>query len=325
MLQNKFIYFLAIIESKKEMKAAVFHEYGGPVEIAEVARPKLQDSNVLVEVHAASLNPIDNILRAGFLRQMLELTFPHVKGYDVSGTVVEIGNNVKNVKIGDEVFARPNQMDAGSIAEFARIQEGELAIKPSNLTHEQAASVPLAGLTAWQALVTKGKIKEGNKVLIHAGSGGVGTLAIQIAKHFGAFVATTTSGKNVALVKELGADLVIDYTTQNFEDELSNCDLVIDTIGGETLARSFKVLKKGGKMVSIKSQDNDNLAQKHNVHFEWFFMSPDGKMLSELAGLISQGAIKTVIDSVFRMDQAAEAFDRLATGRAKGKIIIAVK
>ena len=307
------------------MKAAVFHEYGGPVEIAEVARPKLQDSNVLVEVHAASLNPIDNILRAGFLRQMLELTFPHVKGYDVSGTVVEIGNNVKNVKIGDEVFARPNQMDAGSIAEFARIQEDELAIKPSNLTHEQAASVPLAGLTAWQALVTKGKIKEGNKVLIHAGSGGVGTLAIQIAKHFGAFVATTTSGKNVALVKELGADLVIDYTTQNFEDELSNCDLVIDTIGGETLARSFKVLKKGGKMVSIKSQDNDNLAQKHNVHFEWFFMSPDGKMLSELAGLISQGAIKTVIDSVFHMDQAAEAFDRLATGRAKGKIIIAVK
>lgn len=307
------------------MKAAVFHKYDGPVEIAEVARPKLQDSSVLVEVYAASLNPIDNILRAGFLRQMLELTFPHVKGYDVSGRVVEIGKNVKNVKIGDEVFARPNQMDAGSIAEFARIQGDELAIKPSNLTHVQAASVPLAGLTAWQALVTKGKIKEGNKVLIHAGSGGVGTLAIQIAKHFGAFVVTTTSGKNVGLVSELGADLIIDYTIQNFEDELSDCDLVIDTIGGETLARSFKVLKKGGKMVSIKSQDNDNLAQKYGVHFEWFFMSPDGKMLSELAGLISQGAIKTVIDSVFRMDQAAEAFDLLATGRAKGKIVIAVQ
>ncbi len=325
MLENKFMYFLAIIESKKEMKAAVFHEYGGPVEIAEVARPKLQDSNVLVEVHAASLNPIDNILRAGFLRQMLELTFPHVKGYDVSGTVVEIGNNVKNIKIGDEVFARPNQLDAGSIAEFARIQEDELAIKPSNVTHEQAASVPLAGLTAWQALVTKGKIKEGNKVLIHAGSGGVGSLAIQIAKHFGAFVATTTSGKNVGLVKELGADLIIDYTTQNFEDELSDCDLVIDTLGGDTLTRSFKVLKKGGTMISIKSQDNDNLANKYGVHFEWFFMSPDGKMLSELAKLINQGNVKTVIDSVFRMDQVAEAFDRLATGRAKGKIVIAVK
>ena len=307
------------------MKAAVFHEYEGPVEIAEVARPKLQDSSVLVEVYAASLNPIDNILRAGFLRQMLELTFPHVKGYDVSGKVVEIGKNVKNVKIGDEVFARPNQMDAGSVAEFARIQEDELAIKPSNMTHEQAASVPLAGLTAWQALITKGKIKEGNKVLIHAGSGGVGTLAIQIAKHFGAFVATTTSGKNAGLVKELGADLVIDYTTQNFEDELSDCDLVIDTIGGETLARSFKVLKKGGKMVSVKSHDNENLAEKYGVHFEWFFMSPDGKKLSELAKLISQGTVKTVIDSVFHMDQAAEAFDKLSTGRAKGKIVIAVK
>ena len=307
------------------MKAAVFHEYDGPVEIAEIARPKLQDSSVLVEVYAASLNPIDNILRAGFLRQMLELTFPHVKGYDVSGRVVEIGKNVKNVKIGDEVFAGPNQMDAGSIAEFARIQGDDLAIKPSNLTHVQAASVPLAGLTTWQAIVTKGKIKEGNKVLIHAGSGGVGTLAIQIAKHFGAFVVTTTSGKNVGLVSELGADLIIDYTIQNFEDELSDCDLVIDTIGGETLARSFKVLKKGGKMVSIKSQDNDNLAQKYGVHFEWFFMSPDGKMLSELAGLISQEAIKTVIDSVFPMDQAAEAFDLLATGRAKGKIVIAVQ
>lgn len=307
------------------MKAAVFHEYEGPVEIAEVAKPELQDSSVLVEVYAASLNPIDNILRAGYLRQMLELTFPHVKGYDVSGTVVEIGNNVKNVKIGDEVFARPNQMDAGSIAEFARIQEDELAIKPSNLTHEQAASVPLAGLTAWQALVTKGKIKEGNKVLIHAGSGGVGTLAIQIAKHFGAFVATTTSGKNVGIVKELGADLVIDYTTQNFEGELSDYDLAIDTLGGDTLTRSFKVLKKGGTMVSIKSQDNDNLAEKYGVHFEWFFMSPDGNMLSELAKLINQGTVKTVIDSVFRMDQVAAAFDRLATGRAKGKIVIAVQ
>jgi NADPH:quinone reductase-like Zn-dependent oxidoreductase len=161
--------------------------------------------------------------------------------------------------------------------------------------------------------------------LIHAGSGGVGTRAIQIAKHFGAFVATTTSDKNAGLVKELGADLIINYTTQNFEDELSDYDLVIDTIGGETLARSFKVLKKGGTMVSVKSQDNNNLAEKYGVHFEWFFMSPDGKMLSELAKLISQGTVKTVIDSIFRMNQAAEAFDRLATGRAKGKIVIAVK
>ena len=307
------------------MKAAVFREYEAPVEIAEVAKPALKDGSVLIEVHAASLNPIDNILRAGYLRQMLELSFPHVKGYDVSGTVIEVGKDVKSVKVGDEVFARPNQMDAGAVAEFARIQEGELAIKPANMTHEQAASLPLAGLTAWQALVSKGNIKAGDKVLIHAGSGGVGAFAIQIAKHFGAFVATTTSGKNVDRVKDLGADQVIDYTTQKFEDQLSDFDLVIDTIGGETLARSFEVLKQGGTMVSVKNQDNEGLAEKYGVQFEWFFMSPDGEMLTELAKLVSDGTVKTVIDSTFPMDQAADAFDKLATGRAVGKIVVTVK
>jgi NADPH:quinone reductase-like Zn-dependent oxidoreductase len=306
------------------MKAAVYHDYAAPVVIAEVAHPDLQDGAVLIKVHAASLNPIDNILRAGYLRQMLELSFPHVKGYDVSGTVVEVGKNVQGVKIGDEVFARPNQEDAGAIAEFARIQENELAIKPANISHEEAASVPLAGLTAWQALVTKGNIKEGDKVLIHAGSGGVGTLAIQIAKHFGAFVATTTSAKNVELVKDLGADLVIDYTSQAFEGEVSNYDLVFDTIGGETLSRSFEVLKKGGTVVSVKDQDKEGLAEKYGVGFEWFFMWPDGEMLTELGRLISEGTIKTVIDSTYPMDQAAAAFDRLATGRAKGKIVVSV-
>ena len=307
------------------MKAAVYHDYAAPVEIVEVAKPLLQDSSVLIQVHAASLNPIDNILRSGYLRQMLELSFPHVKGYDVSGTVVEIGKDVKGVKIGDEVFARPNQEDAGAIAEFARLQESELAIKPANISHEQAASVPLAGLTAWQALVSKGNIQSGDKVLIHAGSGGVGTLAIQIAKHFGAFVATTTSGKNADLVKDLGADLVIDYTTQSFEYELSDYDLVIDTMGGETLERSFKVLKKGGTIVSVKNQDNDGLAAKYGVNFEWFFMWPDGEMLAELGKLLSDGTVKTVIDSSYPMDQSAEAFDRLATGRAKGKIVVSIK
>jgi NADPH:quinone reductase-like Zn-dependent oxidoreductase len=232
---------------------------------------------------------------------------------------------VRNVKLGDEVFARPNQKDAGAIAEFARLQESELAIKPANISHEQAASVPLAGLTAWQALVTKGGIKKGDKVLIHAGSGGVGTFAIQIAKHFGAFVATTTSSKNADMVKDLGADLVIDYTSQKFEDVVSDYDLVIDTIGGDTLERSFKVLKKGGVLVSVKSQDNDGLAEKYGVRFEWFFMWPDGEMLAELAKLISDGTVKTVIDSTFPMSRSADAFERLATGRAKGKIVVSIK
>jgi NADPH:quinone reductase-like Zn-dependent oxidoreductase len=307
------------------MKAAVYHDYAAPVEIAHVAKPEMQDGSVLIQVHAASLNPIDNILRAGYLRQMLELRFPHVKGYDVSGTIVEIGKDVKSVKIGDEVFARPNQEDAGAIAEFARLQEGELAKKPANISHEQAASVPLAGLTAWQALVSKGNIQAGDKVLIHAGSGGVGTLAIQIAKHFGAFVATTTSGKNAELVKDLGADLVIDYTTQSFENELSDYDLVIDTMGGEILKRSFKVLKKGGTIVSVKDQDTDGLASKYGVNFEWLFMWPDGEMLAELGKLLSDGTVRTVIDSTYPMEQSAEAFDRLATGRAKGKIVVSIK
>ena len=304
------------------MRAVAYQNYNSNIEIIEVAKPKLQDKSVLVEVHAAGINPIDNILHAGYLQQMLELSFPHIMGYDLSGIVVEVGKDVRSVKVGDEVFARPNQEDAGSIAEFARVHENELAIKPKNISHIDAASVPLAGLTAWQALVTKGNINRGDKVLIHAGSGGVGTLAIQIAKYFGAEVTTTTSSKNKDLVKSLGADLVIDYTTQSFENELSNYDLVIDAIGGDTLTKSFKVLKKGGRLVSIKGQDTENLAKEYGVNFEWFFMSPDGKMLTEIASLISQGTIKTVIDSTYSMKQAPEAFELLAKGRAKGKIVI---
>lgn len=306
------------------MKAAIIKDYAAPIEVSEIAKPVLQDGSVLIEVSAASLNPIDNILRAGYMKEMVPLSFPHVMGYDVSGTVVEVGEDVRAFKAGDEVFARPNQNDAGAIAQFARLQESELALKPANLSHRNAASVPLAGLTAWQALVSKGNIKSGDKVLIHAGSGGVGCFAIQIAKHFGAFVATTTSAKNAKLVKELGADLVIDYKTQNIESALSDYDLVIDMIGGETLDRSFKVLKKGGAMVSIKGQDTKGLAEKYGVRFEWFFMSPDGKMLANLANLISQGAIKPVIDSVFPLEQVSAAYDRLATGRAVGKIIVTV-
>ena len=307
------------------MRAVAYQNYNSNIEIIEVAKPKLQDKSVLVEVHAAGINPIDNILHAGYLQQMLELSFPHIMGYDVSGIVVEVGKEVRGVKVGDEVFARPNQEDAGSIAEFARVHENELAIKPKNMSHIDAASVPLAGLTAWQALATKDEIKRGDKVLIHAGSGGVGTFAIQIAKYFGAMVTTTTSSKNTDLVKSLGADLVIDYTTQSFEDELSDYDLVIDAIGGDTLTNSFKVLKKGGRLISIKGQDTENLAKDYGVNFEWFFMSPDGAMLTELATLISQGTIKTVIDSTYPMEQAPKAFEILAKGRAKGKIVITIK
>jgi len=307
------------------MKAAIIRDYEAAVEIAEIEKPALQDDTVIVEVHAASLNPIDNILRAGHLRQMMELTFPHVMGYDVSGVVVEVGRNVKSIKIGDAVLARPNQEDAGAVAEFARLKENELAIKPASLSHTDAASIPLAGLTAWQAMITKGQLKKDDKVLIHAGSGGVGTLAIQIAKHFGAYVATTTSAKNVELVKSLGADLVIDYKAEKFQEKLSDYDLVFDMLGGDTMVESFKVLKKSGSLISIKGEDTDNLAAKYEVQFENFFMSPDGKILTELVALFDSGSVKPVIDSVFPFAQVADAYDRLATGRSVGKIVIDVK
>ncbi len=307
------------------MKAAIIQDYNTDVEITDVAIPDLKDDSVIIEVHAASVNPIDNILRAGYLKDMMPLTFPHVMGYDIAGDVVKVGKDVQNVKVGDAVFARPNQDDAGAIAEFARIKENELAIKPANISYTDAASVPLAGLTAWQALISKGELKKGDKVLIHAGSGGVGTFAIQIAKHFGAYVATTTSAKNAELVRSLGADLVIDYKTRNFEDELSDYDLVLDALGGDALNNSFKVLKKGGVLISIKGQDTEGLAEKYGVRFEWFFMSPDGEMLAELGALIGDGVVKPIIDSIHPMDQAATAYDRLATGRATGKIVITVK
>lgn len=306
------------------MKAATIAGYEAPVAITEIDKPVLNNDSVVIKVHAASLNPIDSILRSGVMKEMMPLSFPHVMAYDVAGEVVEVGADVSTFKVGDAVFARPNQEDAGAIAEFARVKEGELALKPANISYAQAATVPLAGLTAWQALVTKGNLKKGDKVLIHAGSGGVGTLAIQIAKHFGAHVATTVSARNFDLVKKLGADEIIDYKAQKFEDELSDYDLVFDMLGGETLNRSFKVLKKGGVLVSIKGQDTDNLAPKHDVRFEWFFMEPDGAMLAELGDLIKDGTVTTVIDSTYPMSRAADAYDALNEGHAVGKIVVTV-
>ena len=306
------------------MKAAVIREYGAAIEISDVPQPSLLADSVLIEVHAASVNPVDGIVQAGYLKEMMPITFPFTMGFDVSGVVVEVGDQVSKFKIGDEVFSRPNGMQAGTIAEYAVIKEEELAIKPSNISHQEAASIPLVGLTAWQAMVTKGNLQKGQKILIHAGSGGVGTLAIQMAKHLGAEVATTTSAVNAEMVKHLGADVVIDYKTQKFEEELSDYDLVFDMMGGEIMEKSFKILKKGGCLVSIKGEDSKGLAKQYGVRFEAFFMWPSGEMLSQLAQLISDGALKPVIDRTFSIDQVQEAYGYLQGGRAKGKIVIQV-
>ena len=307
------------------MKAAVIREYGAAIEISDVPQPALLADSVLIEVHAASVNPVDGIVQAGYLKEMMPINFPFTMGFDVSGVVVEVGDQVRKFKIGDEVFSRPNGMQAGTIAEYAVIKEEELAIKPSNISHQEAASIPLVGLTAWQAMVTKGNLQKGQKILIHAGSGGVGTLAIQMAKHLGAEVATTTSAVNAEMVKNLGADVVIDYKTQKFEEELSDYDLVFDMMGGEIMEKSFKILKKGGCLVSIKGEDSKGLAKQYGVRFEAFFMWPSGEMLSQLAQLISDGALKPVIDRTFLIDQVQEAYGYLQGGRAKGKIVIQVK
>jgi NADPH:quinone reductase-like Zn-dependent oxidoreductase len=308
------------------MKAAVIKEYGAQVEIIDVPRPELLADSVLIEVHASSVNPVDGIVQAGYLKEMMPITFPFTMGFDVSGVVLEVGDQVSKLKIGDEVFSRPNGIQAGTFAEFAVIKEEELALKPLNISHQEAASIPLVGLTAFQAMVTKANLQKGQKILIHAGSGGVGTLAIQIAKHLGAYVATTTSGSNTEMVKNLGADIVIDYKTQNFEDEIKDYDVVFDMMGGDIMNRSFKVLKKGGCLVSIKSfEDSKGLAKQYGIKFESFFMWPSGEMLAQLAKLISDGALKPVIDRTFSFDKLKEAYDYLNTGRAKGKIVIEVK
>ncbi|MEL7253280.1 MAG: NADP-dependent oxidoreductase [Pseudomonadota bacterium] len=306
------------------MKAAIIRDYETDIEIDEVGEPALQDDSVLISVHAASLNPIDYILQSGVMKDNIPLQFPHVMGFDVSGVITSVGSKVSGFKVGDAVFARANQDDAGAIAEVARLKADEMAPKPENISHVEAASVPLAGLTAWQALITRGNLKQGEKVLIHAGSGGVGTLAIQIAKHIGAHVATTCSPRNADLVRSLGADVVIDYNTQAFEDEVADYDMVFDMLGGETLNRSFKVLKKGGRLVSIKGQDTDNLAEEHDVQFKWFFMEPDGEMLGQLAALIENGTIRTIIDSTYAMAETAEAYGALKEGHAVGKIVVKV-
>lgn len=308
------------------MKAAIINDYGAQVTVADIAKPALLDDSVMIEVRAASVNPVDNLIRAGYLRSMMPIKFPYTMGNDVSGVVTEIGKGVTRFAVGDAVFARPNGMQSGTIAEFVMVKEQDLAKKPANLSHEEAASLPLVALTAWQALVSKANLQKGQKVLIHAGSGGVGSIGIQIAKHLGATVATTTSTENVAMVKALGADTVIDYRTQNFVDIVKDYDVVLDTLGGSTRTQSYSVLRKGGHLVSIIAPaDTSGLAEQLSVKSDVFFMWPSGEQLAQIGKLVEQGAIRPLVDRVFVLEDVQEALDYSKSGRAKGKIVIRVK
>jgi NADPH:quinone reductase-like Zn-dependent oxidoreductase len=332
------------------MKAFFIDRYGKQNgTIGEVPDPAVGVHDVLIQVHATSVNPLDSKIRTGEFKLILPYTFPLVLGNDLAGVVVRTGSAVKRFKPGDEVYARPPEDRIGTFAELIAVNENALALKPSNLDMAEAASVPLAALTAWQALVETAQVKKGQKVLIHAGSGGVGTFAIQLAKHLGAFVATTTSTANVEWVKALGADVVIDYKQQDFANELRDFDVVLNSLSADVLEKSVKVLKPGGQLISLSGPPTAEFAQeqglswmlrqvmrllssgirrkarKHGVSYAFLFMRADGVQLQRITSLIEAGVIKPVIDRSFPFESTAEALRYVEQGRSKGKVTVTIK
>lgn len=333
------------------MKAFILDRYGKKerLRIGEVPEPELREGDVLVQVHAAGVNPVDFKIRNGELKVVLPYRLPLILGNDVAGVVVRVGPAVRRFKPGDEVYARPEKNRIGTFAEFISMNEDAVAIKPQKLTMEGAASIPLAGLTAWQALIERANLKQGQKVLIHAGSGGVGTFAIQLAKHVGAVVATTTSTPNLDWVKALGADLVIDYSKDDFATVLSDYDVVLDSLGGEALEKSLQVLKPGGKVISISGPPDPDFARDlgsswmleqvmrllsypirrkarhHRMSYSFLFMKASGDQLREIGRLIDSGVIRAVVDRVFPFESTNEALVYVERGRAKGKVVVKVR
>ena len=307
------------------MRAAQISEYGGDLRVVDVDRPELPADSVMIEVHAAGINPIDWIVMEGDMKDMLDYDLPWTVGYDVAGVVTEIGSAVSDLAVGDAVYGRADGMQAGTMAEYCAVKESDLARQPGNVSHQQAAGIPLAGLTAWQALYDHAGLQAGQRVLIHAGSGGLGTRAIQFARNTGAWIATTASEENRQLVTTLGADRFIDDSEQRFEDEIEPVDVVFDMLGGETLERSFEIVEPGGHVVPIKGEAPDGLADDAGVTFDQFFMSPNGDQLAEISALIESGSVQPVVDSVFPLDDVANAYARARSGDANGKVIVSMR
>ena len=332
------------------MQAFLVDRYGksGNTRIGEAPVPAVGEHDVLVQVHAASVNPVDFKIRDGELKQVLRFHLPLILGNDLAGVVTQVGAKVTRFRPGDAVYGRPDKSRIGAFAEFIAMREADVARKPANTTMLEAASLPLVGLTAWQALVERANVQPGQTVLIHAGSGGVGTFAIQLAKHLGATVATTTGTTNVEMVKRLGADIVVDYKKERFEDVLRDVDVVLDTLGPENVAKSFRVMKPGGKLISISGPPDPAFAREfglgwpleqamrllswrtrrqarqHGVSYSFLFMRPDGEQLQQITALVEAGIIQPVIDQVFPFAQTQEALAYVETGRAKGKVVIQV-
>jgi alcohol dehydrogenase len=333
------------------MQAFVLNRYAkkAALQLQDVPTPELRDDEVLVQVHAAGVNPLDCKIRDGAFQRILAYRLPVVLGHDVAGVVVQCGPGVRHFGIGDEVYARLDDLRIGGFAEFVAVKEASLARKPQSLTMEEAASVPLVALTAWQALVERAGLRQGQKVFIQAGSGGVGTFAIQLARHLGASVATTTSGANTAFVQALGADVVVDYTTQDFESVLHGYDVVLNSQEGEVLEKSLRVLKPGGKLISISGPPDPAFgrriaapgfvqfvmrmlswgirrkAARRGVDYSFLFMRAEGSQLQRITDLIDAGAIRPVIDRVFPFEATNAAMAHVEAGRSRGKVVVKLR
>ncbi|MBW8841663.1 MAG: NADP-dependent oxidoreductase [Sphingomonadales bacterium] len=333
------------------MKAFIVDRYRKhePLRYGDMPEPVAGPDDVLVEVHAAGLNPLDGKIRDGAFKAFIPYRPPFILGHDVAGVVVGMGSNVRRFKLGDEVYARPRDGRIGTLAERIAIDQADVALKPRTLSMEEAASLPLVSLTAWQALVERAGLEQGQKVLIHAGSGGVGTAAIQLAKHLGATVATTASAANVDLVKRLGADIVIDYRNQAFETLLSGYDVVLNSLDSTTLRKSVDVLKPGGKLISISGPPDPDFAQAQGlnwllrqvmrllslgirrraaargVQYSFLFMRANGNQLGQITTLIDKGAIRPVVERIFPFDDTNEALALVETGRGKGKVVVKLR
>jgi len=333
------------------MKAFILDRYGSAdhVRAGDVPDPELREDDVLIQIHAAGVNLLDSKIRNGEFKLFLRYRLPLILGHDVAGVVVRVGSRVRRFKPGDEVYARPADGRIGAFAEFIAIAEEDVAIKPKALSMAEAASIPLVGLTAWQALVERANLRKGQKVLIHAGSGGVGTFAIQLAKHLGATVATTTSTANVDLVRSLGADIVIDYKKEDFAHVIRDYDVALNSLDRVTLEKSLQVLKPGGQLISISGPPDAAFARsigaswvlrvimgflsygirakakRRQVHYSFLFMRASGDQLSEITSLIDDGIIRPVVDRVFPFTSTKEAMAYVEAGRAKGKIVVSLK
>ena len=328
------------------MKAYLVNKYKRPMEAGEAPEPTVGTRDVLIDVHAAGVNLLDAKVRDAEFKVFLPYKAPFILGHDVAGVVSRVGSAVTRFAAGDEVYARPRDGRMGTFAERIAVNEDDLAIKPANLSMAEAASAPLVALTAWQALVEKANLQPGQKVLIHAGSGGVGTYAIQLAKHLGATVATTTGPSNVEWVRDLGADTVIDYRTQDFETVIQDYDVVLDSQSGDTLAKSLRVLKTGGIAIGIAGPPDPDFARqlgrrfplqpvmallslktrraarRRGVRYSFLFMRASGAQLDEITKLIDSRALRPIIDRTYPFAEAPQALAHVEGGRSKGKVVI---